>query len=84
VAAIAVIYLLMAIVVIALVALSLIWLLTRRERYRRSHPTAGQLPTTEVVIDPETGRRQRVYSDPRTGERSYVDEPSDAMSITKR
>jgi hypothetical protein len=31
-------------------------------------------PTDEVFIDPTTGRRMRVLSDPRTGERRYVAE----------
>jgi len=64
------------VVFLAIVALSVAWLVTRRERYARRGPQPGQLPTTEVVIDPETGRRQRVYADPRSGERSYVDEPA--------
>jgi hypothetical protein len=31
-------------------------------------------PTDEVFIDPTSGRRMRVLSDPRTGERRYVAE----------
>lgn len=31
-------------------------------------------PTTEVFLDPSTGRRMRVYVDPASGERRYVAE----------
>jgi len=45
------------------------------ERYRggdaRSAPGMGSQPTTEVFIDPETGRRMRVWYDARTGQRDY-------------
>jgi hypothetical protein len=45
------------------------------ERYRPvpSRPER-HLPTTEVFIDPESGRRLRVYVDPASGERSYHQE----------
>jgi hypothetical protein len=44
------------------------------ERYR---PRAGgrTVPTDEVLVDPVSGRRQRVHMDPATGARVYVDEP---------
>jgi hypothetical protein len=44
------------------------------ERYRPG-PTGPTIPTDEVLIDPESGRRQRVHMDPATGARVYVDEP---------
>ena len=44
------------------------------ERYRPRDPGAA-VPTDEVLVDPETGRRQRVYMNPSTGARAYVDEP---------
>ena len=44
------------------------------ERYRPSDPGPA-VPTDEVLVDPVTGRRQRVYMNPSTGARVYVDEP---------
>jgi len=44
------------------------------ERYRPRDPGPA-VPTDEVLVDPETGRRQRVYMNPSTGARAYVDEP---------
>jgi hypothetical protein len=48
------------------------------ERYRGggsggpAGPAAGGFrPTTEVFIDPESGRRMRVWFDDRTGQREY-------------
>lgn len=37
------------------------------------------VPSTEVFIDPSTGRRMRVFVDPATGDRRYVaeDRPQD-------
>ena len=52
----------------------------RRERYRPPRkPTEWTLPTTEVFIDPETGRRKRVYVSPASGARAYVDEDPAAL-----
>lgn len=46
------------------------------DRYRpRTTATHTTLPTHEVMVDPVTGRRQRVHVDPATGQRAYVDEP---------
>jgi hypothetical protein len=44
------------------------------ERYRPRR-TGRFLPTDEVLVDPVSGRRQRVHMDPATGGRVYVDEP---------
>ena len=44
------------------------------ERYRgagRRPGVSGAQPTAEIFIDPETGRRMRVWFDARTGERDY-------------
>ena len=43
------------------------------DRYRpgRQSNIAGAHPTTEVFIDPESGRRMRVWFDPSTGTRDY-------------
>jgi hypothetical protein len=40
------------------------------ERYRRPGGP-GVRPTAELFIDPETGRRTRVWYDPTTGAREY-------------
>jgi hypothetical protein len=45
------------------------------ERYRPGDP-GPTVPTSEVLVDPETGRRQRVHMNPATGTRVYVDEPA--------
>jgi hypothetical protein len=47
------------------------------ERYRgggaggRGPGVSGAQPTAAIFIDPETGRRMRVWFDARTGERDY-------------
>lgn len=65
---------------IAVVAVGLALVLLRRERYRPpEQPTEWTLPTTEVFIDPETGRRKRVYVSPVSGRRVYVDEDPAAI-----
>jgi len=44
-------------------------------RYRDYRKTAdndrASQPTSEAFIDPETGRRMRVWYDPSTGRRDY-------------
>jgi hypothetical protein len=44
------------------------------ERYR-PRDAGRTVPTDEVLVDPVTGRRQRVHMNPGTGARVYVDEP---------
>ena len=61
-------------VVVGLVvgAMALSW-----DRYRGrpgAVPSPHLQPTTEVFIDPETGRKQRVWYDPTTGVRDYRDD----------
>jgi hypothetical protein len=66
---------------VALVAIGLVLVVVRRERYRPpQQPTEWTLPTTEVFIDPETGRRKRVYVSPVNGRRVYVDEDPSAIT----
>lgn len=57
------------VLVVALATWKLGW-----ERYRPRHP-GPTVPTDEVLVDPVTGRRQRVHMNPATGARVYVDEP---------
>lgn len=66
------------------VALVAEWRLGRREAARGAGagPGAGGSKlgadftrTDELFLDPETGRRTRVWVDPATGERSYRPEP---------
>jgi hypothetical protein len=60
--------LIVAAVVLVVVATIVGW-----DRYRpgRRGPNPAAHPTNEVFIDPETGRRMRVWYDPRTGTRDY-------------
>jgi hypothetical protein len=51
------------------------------DRYRGTRETAGDSsavqPTGEVFVDPESGRRMRVWHDAKTGRREYrPDDPS--------
>ena len=53
------------------------------DRYRDGRGAAGTTdaarPTDEVFVDPESGRRMRVWHNSRTGRREYrIDDPSDA------
>jgi hypothetical protein len=45
------------------------------DRYRGNRKTASNAttsrPTSEVFLDPETGRRMRVWYDQTTGQREY-------------
>jgi hypothetical protein len=45
------------------------------DRYRGGRTAAGRdgaaQPTSEAFIDPDTGRRMRVWYDPGTGQRDY-------------
>ena len=41
------------------------------KRYHGKSAT-GLRPTTEVFIDPTTGKRMRVHENPATGEREYI------------
>ncbi len=62
-------------VVLAVVIAGIVIALFGWDRYRGNRNTAGDdsasQPTTEVFIDPETGRRMRVWYHPSTGGRDY-------------
>jgi hypothetical protein len=59
------------VVVIAGVVIALFgWDRYRGNRKTLSDPNVAQ-PTGEVFVDPDTGRRMRVWSDPATGQRDY-------------
>lgn len=63
----------LVVVAVALILAVVTWRLGW-ERYRPRDP-GPTVPTDEVLVDPETGRRQRVHMNPSTGARVYVDEP---------
>lgn len=61
---------------VALVVLGIISWLYYDKRYKKSEtkvPT-GYIWTEEVSIDPVSGKRERVYFNPDTGDRFYKDE----------
>jgi hypothetical protein len=63
------------IVLVVVVVAGIVIAIFRWDRYRvtrksDSSGTASQ-PTAEVFIDPETGRRMRVWYDSTTGQRDY-------------
>ena len=61
-------------VILAVVIVGIVIALFGWDRYRGSRKSAGNgasKPTDEVFIDPETGRRMRVWYDPSTGKRDY-------------
>lgn len=65
----------LCIVIFAIISI-LIW----DKRYRKNHGIKvpmGFEKTEEVTIDPNNGKRFRVYYNPNTGERFYHEERSD-------
>ena len=62
-------------IVVALVVIAVVVAVTQYDRYRPRVRHEFTMPTTEVHVDPVTGVRQRVYVNPATGERAFVDEP---------
>jgi hypothetical protein len=60
-------------VIIAIVIIGAVIALFGWDRYRGSRKDTGGpgRPTDEVFIDPESGRRMRVWYDPGTGKREY-------------
>jgi hypothetical protein len=61
-------------VIIAIVIVGTVTALFGLDRYRSSRKsTSGSAaqPTDEVFIDPETGRKMRVWYDQRSGKREY-------------
>ncbi|HXE32117.1 MAG TPA: hypothetical protein VN515_09995 [Terriglobales bacterium] len=64
-------------ILVAVAVLVGLYFVYDRRRYR-GRSTAGQVPTGEVFRDPVSGRRTRVYEDPRTGAREYrPEDPED-------
>jgi hypothetical protein len=62
-------------IVLAVVVVGVVIALFGLDRYRGSRKSvsngsSAQL-TDEAFIDPETGRRMRVWYDPKTGQREY-------------
>jgi hypothetical protein len=61
-------------VIIAIVVVGIVTALFGLDRYRGSRrSTSGNVaqPTDEVFIDPESGRKMRVWYDQRSGKREY-------------
>ena len=61
-------------ILIAIVVAGIIIALFGWDRYQGSRKSAGNgasKPTDEVFIDPETGRRMRVWYDAASGQRDY-------------
>lgn len=65
----------LAVVIVAVVIAGIITVIVGFDRYRPSVRSEFTMPTTEVHVDPVTGMRQRVFVNPATGERDFVDEP---------
>lgn len=65
-----------AVVGLAVVGLAIAGVAVGWERYRpgRRGPSPRAQPTNEVFIDPETGRRTRVWFDQTSGTREYREE----------
>ena len=57
-----------------LAALAVALLVERRRYGVHAAPAPGAAPTVERFVDPESGRMMRVWYDPATGERSYVED----------
>lgn len=62
-------------ILIAIVVVGAVIALFGWDRYRGGRKTTtgtpGSQPTGEVFIDPESGRRMRVWYNERTGQRDY-------------
>lgn len=62
-------------VIIAVLIVGIAAALLRFDRYRGSRKNAASSseaqPTSEVFTDPDTGKRTRVWYNPKTGEREY-------------
>jgi hypothetical protein len=61
-------------VIIAILIVGIVAALFGWDRYSGSRKSASgstAQPTDEVFIDPDTGRRMRVWYDKRTGKRDY-------------
>ena len=62
-------------IILAVVVAGAVVALFGWDRYRGGRKVPGRAggaaPTDEVFIDPNTGRRMRVWYDPATGQRDY-------------
>jgi hypothetical protein len=62
-------------IILAVVVVGIIIALFGWDRYRDNKKSAGESigsqPTNEVFVDPNTGRRTRVWYNATTGEREY-------------
>jgi len=62
-------------IILAVVIAGIVIALFGWDRYRGNRtsaaPSDGAQPTSEAFIDPDTGRRMRVWYDPKTGQRDY-------------
>jgi hypothetical protein len=61
-------------VIVAIVVVGVVAALFGLDRYRGNRKSVGgsaAQPTDEVFIDPETGRKMRVWYDQRSGKRDY-------------
>jgi hypothetical protein len=61
-------------VIIAIVIVGIVFALFGLDRYQGSRKSTSRStahPTDEVFIDPETGRKMRVWYDQRSGKREY-------------
>jgi hypothetical protein len=64
-------------IILAIVIAGIVIALLGWDRYRGNRPAApgagadAAQPTAEAFIDPDTGRRMRVWYDPTTGQRDY-------------
>jgi hypothetical protein len=62
-------------VILAVVVAGIIIALFGWDRYRGNRttgsPKGASQPTNEAFIDPDTGRKMRVWYDPGTGQRDY-------------
>jgi hypothetical protein len=63
-------WVLLVVVVLGIVIALLGWDRYRGKSKSAVSPTASQ-PTGEVFIDPDNGKRMRVWYDPGTGQREY-------------
>ncbi len=64
-------YFAIEVVVIVVAVAATLWARRRRLRARDRRSLEGFVRTEEAFIDPTTGIRQRVWFNPRTGERRY-------------
>jgi hypothetical protein len=62
-------------VILGVVVLGIVVAIFGWDRYRGGRKSAdasrGSEPTSEVFIDPATGKRMRVWYDPASGDREY-------------